>query len=56
LPRLCPIPTEDYPTSAARPKNSRLGGYRLKERFGIVLPDWKQGLALCLEETTSCRR
>ncbi len=56
LPRLRPIPTEDYPTTAARPRNSRLGGYGLKERFGIVLPDWKQGLALCLEETTSCGR
>lgn len=56
LPRLRPIPTEDYPTLAARPKNCRLGGYGLKERFGIVLPDWKQGLALCVEETTSCRR
>ncbi len=56
LPRLRPIPTEDYPTLAARPKNSRLEGYGLKEHFGIVLPDWKQGLAMCLEETTSCRR
>ncbi len=54
LPRLRPIPTEDYPTLAARPKNSRLGGYGLKERFGIVLPDWKQGLVLCLGETTNC--
>ncbi|MGO9881464.1 MAG: sugar nucleotide-binding protein [Solirubrobacteraceae bacterium] len=48
------MPTEAYPTSAARPKNSQLGGYGLKERFGIVLPDWKQGLAVCLGETTKC--
>ncbi len=54
LPRLRPITTEDYQTSAVRPKNSRLGGNRLSERFGIVLPDWKQGLALCLEEITKC--
>lgn len=54
LPRLHPIPSEDYPTSAARPKNSRLGGNRLSERFDIVLPDWKQGLVLCLREIAKC--
>ena len=54
LPRLRPIPTEDYPTSAARPRNSRLGGIRLSEQFGIVLPDWRQGLALCLREIAKC--
>lgn len=54
LPRVRPIQTEDHPTSAARPKNSKLGGNRLSERFDIVLPDWKQGLALCLREITKC--
>ncbi len=53
LSRLRPVATEDYPTLAARPKNSRLGGNRLSEQFGISLPDWKQGLTLCLSETTS---
>jgi dTDP-4-dehydrorhamnose reductase len=29
--------------SAARPKNSRLAGDRLRERFGIALPGWEEG-------------
>jgi dTDP-4-dehydrorhamnose reductase len=50
LPQLKPIPSDEYPLPAARPKNSRLAGDQLSKRFGIVLPDWKQGLALCIEE------
>jgi len=50
LPQLKPIPSEEYPTPAARPKNSRLAGDRISKRFGIALPDWKQGLARCIEE------
>jgi dTDP-4-dehydrorhamnose reductase len=49
-PRLVPIPSEDYPLPAARPKNSRLACDRLRGRFGIALPNWKDGLSLCLEE------
>jgi dTDP-4-dehydrorhamnose reductase len=49
-PRLVPIASEDYPLPAARPKNSRLAGDRLKRRFGITLPCWEKGLSLCLEE------
>jgi dTDP-4-dehydrorhamnose reductase len=50
LPQLRPIATADYPLPAARPKNSRLAGERLSQRFGIALPDWKEGLGLCLRE------
>ena len=50
LPQLKPISSEEYPLPAVRPKNSRLAGDRLSKRFGIELPDWKQGLALCIEE------
>jgi dTDP-4-dehydrorhamnose reductase len=49
-PRLVPIASEDYPRPAARPKNSRLSGDRLRQRFGIALPCWKEGLSLCLNE------
>jgi dTDP-4-dehydrorhamnose reductase len=48
--RLVPIATEGYPRPAARPKNSRLAGDRLRERFGVALPDWEEGLSLCLAE------
>ncbi|BBJ00666.1 NAD(P)-dependent oxidoreductase [Ferrigenium kumadai] len=50
LPQLRPIPTEAYPLPAPRPKNSRLAGGRLRERFGVALPDWQNALARCLDE------
>jgi dTDP-4-dehydrorhamnose reductase len=49
-PRLVPVATEDFPRPAARPRNSRLAVDRLKERLGVALPGWEDGLALCLEE------
>jgi dTDP-4-dehydrorhamnose reductase len=52
-PQLKPIPSSDYPLPAARPKNSRLAGERLRQRFGIALPDWKLGLARCIEDMTT---
>jgi dTDP-4-dehydrorhamnose reductase len=39
-----PIPTSDYPLPAKRPANSRLDTARLRNTFGLVLPDWHQGL------------
>jgi dTDP-4-dehydrorhamnose reductase len=53
-PRLVPIASEDYPLPAARPKNSRLAGDRLKRRFGIALPCWEEGLSLCLAQIRAC--
>ena len=50
VPRLTPIPSTDYPTAAVRPKNSRLAGDRLRQRFGIALPDWRQSLARCIAD------
>jgi dTDP-4-dehydrorhamnose reductase len=35
---------------AKRPKNSRLTGEVLRKRFGIILPDWKQALALYMQD------
>ena len=49
-PRLTPIASKDYPTPAARPKNSQLSGERLEARFGIALPDWRASLARCIAE------
>ncbi|HEX5211413.1 MAG TPA: dTDP-4-dehydrorhamnose reductase [Pseudolabrys sp.] len=49
-PRLTPIASSDYPTPAARPKNSRLACERVNARFGIALPDWRQSLARCIGE------
>ena len=38
------LTTADYPTPAARPKNSCLDNGKLKQTFGIALPTWQQGL------------
>jgi len=42
--RLLPILTADYPTAAARPKNSRLDCGRLQKVFGIEMPHWQNSL------------
>ena len=54
-PVLHAIATEEYPLPAARPKNSRLDGSRLFERFGVRLPEWGTGVGQCLEELTRGR-
>lgn len=38
------ITTEEYPTPAARPANSRLDNSKLQQTFEIALPAWQQGL------------
>lgn len=45
-----PIPTTDYPTPATRPLNSRLDTRRLRDTFGLTLPDWQQGVDRMLAE------
>ncbi len=45
-----PITTAEYPLPAARPANSRLNTNRFQHRFGLVLPDWRDALQLCLED------
>ncbi len=48
--RLIPIRTEDYPTPAKRPHNSRLDCGKLREVFGLEMPAWQEGLARVLRE------
>ena len=43
--RVSPIPTEAYPTPAARPKNSVMDCSRMARWFGIVPPPWEESLA-----------
>ncbi len=43
-----PINTEQYPTPAKRPANSRLDCSKLKGVFGVELPDWQDGIADCV--------
>jgi dTDP-4-dehydrorhamnose reductase len=44
------IATEDYPTPARRPLNSRLDCTALATTFGIPAPDWRTGLAEVIAE------
>jgi len=52
LPAQClrPIPTSAYPTPAPRPLNSRLATHKLRERFGVHLPEWESGVRRLLDE------
>ena len=44
------VPTSAFPTPARRPLNSRLSTTRLQQTFGLVLPDWQQGVRRMLAE------
>ncbi len=50
LAKVVPIPTSDYPTPAARPQNSRLCNDKLKNTFGVTLPQWRKSLTLVMDE------
>lgn len=39
-----PIPTRDYPTPATRPKSTILDCNRIKNRYNIDQPDWRERL------------
>lgn len=43
------ITTDEYPTPAKRPANSRLSNDKLAKTYGIVLPDWKQSTTVVLD-------
>lgn len=42
------IATHEYPVSAKRPANSTLANDRIRDTFGIVLPQWQESLAECI--------
>ncbi|MES2715818.1 MAG: dTDP-4-dehydrorhamnose reductase [Pseudomonadota bacterium] len=44
------VPTSSYPTPARRPLNSRLDTSRLRQTFGLQLPDWRVGVERMLTE------
>lgn len=43
--KINPIPTEQYPTPARRPKYSLLDKTKIKNTFGVNVPAWKQSLS-----------
>ena len=44
------VPSSEFPTPAARPKNSRLDTTKLRRTFGLVLPPWQDGVDRLLAE------
>lgn len=47
---ITPISTRDYPTPAKRPLNSRLHGTKLRNKFGLVMPEWSLYITPLLED------
>lgn len=45
-----PVPSSAFPTPAWRPLNSRLDTTKLRESFGLVLPEWRVGVDRMLAE------
>lgn len=41
---IAPITSDQYPTPAARPKNSLLNINKLEQQLGFTLPDWREEL------------
>lgn len=39
--RIAPIRTQEWPTKAVRPANSRLSSARFEADFGFAMPDWR---------------
>jgi dTDP-4-dehydrorhamnose reductase len=44
-----PLPTAQYPTAVTRPANSRLDVSKLRNIYGISLPDWRVSTRACVE-------
>jgi dTDP-4-dehydrorhamnose reductase len=45
-----PTTTSEYPTPAKRPANSRLKTSKIRHVLSVELPDWRVGLAECMEQ------
>ena len=49
LPTVNALTTEQYPTPAKRPGNSRLDCTRVQDTFGITMPEWKHSVKNCVD-------
>jgi len=54
--RVRPIRTEDYPTPAQRPANSRLDSSKLADAHGVRLPEWRSSLKQVVERLVQQER
>jgi dTDP-4-dehydrorhamnose reductase len=51
--RVVPIPTVEYPTPARRPMRSVLDSSLIRERFGVSLGAWREGLTRVIADLES---
>jgi dTDP-4-dehydrorhamnose reductase len=54
--RVVPITTDQYPTKAMRPRNSRMDLGRLAEIFGVETMSWRKALEIELDEFAEFHR
>lgn len=47
--KINPISTEQYPTKATRPAYSVLNKSKIKEIYGITIPNWEESLKRCID-------
>ncbi len=47
--KINPIETKEYPTPASRPHYSLLNKSKIKQKFNIEIPFWKDSLDACLK-------
>lgn len=48
--QVTPIESKEYPTPAPRPCYSVLNKQKIKQRFNITIPHWKESLKQCLKQ------
>lgn len=51
--KIKPIPTDDYPTPAARPLFAVLNKTKIKTAYGVTIPHWRTSLAKCMARLKS---
>jgi dTDP-4-dehydrorhamnose reductase len=50
MPEIIPITTQDWPTPALRPADTRLDTHKLQQVFGITLPHWRKSASKVVRE------
>ena len=48
--KVSPISTEQFPTPAKRPAYSVMDTSKIRETFGLKIPNWKESLATCIHK------
>jgi dTDP-4-dehydrorhamnose reductase len=55
LAQIVPISSAEYPTAAIRPRNSRLSNEKVRQVFGVALPQWNVSFVAAMDELGACK-